>query len=80
LSKLLLKQERWAEAQATFKKALLTDPNSPEIHLQLGFVLAKQRQLSQAATYFEKALKLRPGDPDAQRNLTIIQGLINGGQ
>ena len=80
LSKLLLKQERWAEAQATFEKALLTDPNSPEIHLQLGFVLAKQRQLSQAATYFEKALKLRPGDPKAQRNLTIIQGLINGGQ
>ena len=80
MSKLLLKQERWAEAQATFEKALLADPNSPDIHLQLGFVLAKQGQLSQAATYFEKALKLRPGDPDAQRNLTIIQGLINGGQ
>jgi tetratricopeptide (TPR) repeat protein len=80
LSKLLLKQERWAEAQAAFEKALLADPNSPDIHVDLGFVLAKQEQLSQAATYFEKALKLRPGDPDAQRNLTIIQGLINGGQ
>ena len=80
MSKLLLKQERWAEAQATFEKALAADPDSPDILVNLGLALAKQGQLPRSVNYFEKALKLQPGHPNAQRNLTIIRGLINGGQ
>lgn len=80
LGRILLKMERWAEAQSILEKALAVDPDSANIHVNLGFALAKQGQLPLAVAHLEKALEIQPGHPDAQRNLTTLRRVMNGGQ
>ena len=80
LSQLLLKLERWPEAQTSLEKALKLNPNSPNHCSSLGFALAKQGQLQQAVEHLEQALKLEPTHADARRNLTTIRRLIEQGQ
>jgi Flp pilus assembly protein TadD len=61
-----------------FEEALRLRPESPEVHNNLGLVLAQQGRLDAAAAHFREALRLRPGFQDAQLNLARAQALLGG--
>jgi tetratricopeptide (TPR) repeat protein len=72
---LLLSLDRPAEAIAHFERAIPNaDPRQlPDLHNQLGVLLAGQGQLQQAAAHFEEALRLRPEFAAARANLARIR-------
>jgi anaphase-promoting complex subunit 6 len=56
------KQERYEEALAFFKQALVLSPLNPSTYSSIGFVMSLTNDLSGAVEYFHKALGLRPED------------------
>lgn len=56
------KQERYKEALAYFKQALVLSPLNPSTYSSIGFVMSLTNDLSGAVEYFHRALSLRPED------------------
>lgn len=80
LSKLLVKQNRHAEAArvaAHHEKALASHANKKlgdyTAEVQLGLVQARQGNIKQAAVHFEKAVRLAPHSAAALNNLASAQ-------
>ncbi|MGH7827962.1 MAG: cytochrome c-type biogenesis protein CcmH [Candidatus Binatia bacterium] len=55
----------WPKAIETFKKVLAADPNHPEAHSYMGFILVQAGHGDGALTAFEKALSIAPNLPMA---------------
>jgi Flp pilus assembly protein TadD len=56
---------RFAEAVASFRRAVDTRPDFPEAWNELGFALRQTGQFPDALKAYEQALRLRPDFPEA---------------
>ena len=65
----LEKQGRTAEAIASFKSALKTNPNDAKACEGLGNMLVESGQVTEALVYLQKAVDLEPANPTAHYNL-----------
>ncbi len=57
------------EALRYFEEAVRLNPNYPEAHNNLGYILAGRKNLAEAIPHYLAALKNRPRYPDALNNL-----------
>jgi Tfp pilus assembly protein PilF len=58
LTRLLLKVDRLADAEAVARAALAADPHNPDAHATLGAMFAEQERWFEAAVHFERAVSL----------------------
>jgi cytochrome c-type biogenesis protein CcmH len=58
-------KQDWAKAIESFKKALAIDPNQPEAHAYMGFILIQAGHADGALVAFDKALSVVPNFPMA---------------
>ncbi len=54
-------QDKFAEAETAYRKAIELEPNNPKLHNVLGAVLKDQKKLKDAEREYQKAVKLEPG-------------------
>jgi tetratricopeptide (TPR) repeat protein/serine/threonine protein kinase len=59
----LLAQGKLAEAEASFRKAVLLRPKEPRLHRQLGEILFRLDKREEAVAYFTRARELLPDQP-----------------
>lgn len=62
-------EERWSEAEASFRRAASLAPDNAQILHNLGICIMNQGKLDEAIGVFEKELELSPGNDE-------LQGLI----
>jgi tetratricopeptide (TPR) repeat protein len=67
-----MNQQKFAEAQKYFEKALAADPKFAIARLNLGISLLSQQKLERARAALEEATRLLPNDPYAWYNLGLI--------
>jgi tetratricopeptide (TPR) repeat protein len=67
-----MNQQKGAEAQKYFERALSADPNFAAARLNLGVALLAQQKLEQARTALEEAAAKLPDDPFAWYNLGLV--------
>ena len=72
------RQQRYAEAEALFRRALQIDPNSASAHRGLGSALVAENQPEKAVEQFKAALDLAPADVALKVELARLYG--SGGQ
>lgn len=60
-----------AAAEAAFRRALASEPQSIEILNDLAIALARQNKEAEAIATYRQALKIKPGDAITSRNLAI---------
>ncbi len=60
LGNILRVQHRLDEAEQMYRRALLSQPNSPEPYCNLGLLLAEQGQLDEAIRLYQRGLVLAP--------------------
>jgi Flp pilus assembly protein TadD len=73
----LLRKTSPAEAEEHYRAALGFDPSCAEAHNNLGNLLRQQGRLDEAMTHIRTALRLKPDYQDAQRNLRILEKVMN---
>ena len=57
-------KQDWPKAIEAFKQALAVDPNQPEAHAYMGFILVQAGHADGALLAFEKALAVAPNLAD----------------
>src|SRR5277367_2632005 len=67
-----MNQQKGAEAQKYFERALAADPNFAAARLNLGVALLAQQKLDQARAALEEAAAKLPDDPFAWYNLGLV--------
>jgi Tfp pilus assembly protein PilF len=67
-----MNQQKFAEAQKYFEKALAADPNFTVARLNLGISLLSQQKLEEARAALEGATQKLPNDPYAWYNLGLV--------
>src|SRR6266436_1973854 len=67
-----MNQQKFAEAQKYFEKALAGDPKFAIARLNLGISLLSQQKLEDARAALEEATRARPKDPYAWYNLGLV--------
>src|SRR6266478_8240583 len=67
-----MNQQKFAEAQKYFEKALAADPKFAIARLNLGIALLSQQKLEAARAALEEATHLLPKDPYAWYNLGLV--------
>src|SRR5258705_5778049 len=67
-----MNQQKFAEAQKYFEKALAADPKFAVARLNLGIALLSQQKLVPARASLEEATRLLPNDPYAWYNLGLV--------
>jgi tetratricopeptide (TPR) repeat protein len=67
-----MNQQKGAEAQKYFERALAADPNFAAARLNLGVALLAQQKLDQARAALEEAASKLPDDPFAWYNLGLV--------
>lgn len=73
---LLASQERYSEAEALFRHALLSDPSNAATHFNLGFALDKLGRHEDAVVALREATRLRPGLDRAWYGLGMAQAAL----
>jgi Flp pilus assembly protein TadD len=68
----LHKQNRTAEAETLYRKALLLDPTYEITHYNLGLIAGQAGRLAEARSQLEEAIRLNPGYSEAHNNLGIV--------
>jgi cytochrome c-type biogenesis protein CcmH/NrfG len=68
--------QNWPKAIEAFKQALAIDPNQPEAHAYMGFILVQAGHADGALLAFDKALAVAPNLPIALwgKGMTLYQG------
>src|SRR4029077_10740488 len=68
-------KQDWTKAIDAFKKALASDPNQPEAHAYMGFILVQAGHADGALMAFDKALAVAPNLPMALwgKGMTLYQ-------
>ncbi|PIQ25991.1 hypothetical protein COW36_02715 [bacterium (Candidatus Blackallbacteria) CG17_big_fil_post_rev_8_21_14_2_50_48_46] len=61
----LLAEERFAEAEEQFKKAIALNPNNTDAHFRLGFTYVSQKNYSRAIEVFEQLILMDPENLNA---------------
>ena len=61
------------EAIEHWERALQIEPDSAEVHYDLGLALEQTGQPEDAIEHYEQALRLRPDYPEARQALTRLQ-------
>jgi Flp pilus assembly protein TadD len=69
-----LKAGQNAEAEALFKEVLLTTPNLPEAHYNLGYLYMKRSDHPAAEAAFRRAIELEPAKSDSYIALAGLLG------
>ena len=69
-------KQDWPKAIEAFKQALTADPNQPEAHVYMGFILIQAGHADGALLAFDKALAIAPNLPLALwgKGMTLYQG------
>src|SRR4029077_17968706 len=69
-------KQDWPKAIEAFKQALAADPNQPEAHAYMGFILVQAGHADGALMAFDKALAIAPNLPMALwgKGMTLYQG------
>jgi len=67
-----MNQQKFAEAQKYFEKALAADPKFAIARLNLGISLLSQQKIEAARAALEEATRLLPKDPYAWYNLGLV--------
>jgi Tfp pilus assembly protein PilF len=67
-----MNQQKFADAQKNFEKALAADPNFAVARLNLGVALLSQQKLDAARSALEQAARQLPQDPFAWYNLGLV--------
>jgi cytochrome c-type biogenesis protein CcmH len=69
-------KQDWPKAIEAFKQALAADPNQPEAHTYMGFILVQAGHADGALLAFDKALAMAPNLPMALwgKGMTLYQG------
>ena len=70
--------ERYAEAEASYRKVTVLDPNHARAHNNLGCMLHMQGKLDAALACYRKALELDPQQPEANKNYAALAGADAG--
>lgn len=78
LGLLASRQEHYADAIASYNKALVLAPNMPGLQMNLGLVLFKANQFPAAIKNFSALLSLHP-DAATVNHLTILLGMAHFG-
>jgi len=68
------RQQRYAEAEALFRRALQINPNSASAHRGLGSALVAENQPEKAIDQFKAALDLAPADVALKVELARLYG------
>jgi len=68
MGQVLTKQERWQEAQAIYVDMLRKDPNFPEAHTKLSFILYRVDDPEAALREANTAPEETPNNPEAYKN------------
>ena len=68
-------KQDWPKAIEAFKKVIAVDPNQPEAHAYMGFILVQAGHADGALMAFDKALSLAPNFPMALwgKGMTLYQ-------
>jgi Tfp pilus assembly protein PilF len=69
-----MEQGKLDEAADEYRAALRSKPRSPEIHANLGAVLALQGRRQEAMDEFNEALRLAPNFTQAKERLKALTG------
>jgi tetratricopeptide (TPR) repeat protein/4-hydroxybenzoate polyprenyltransferase/SAM-dependent methyltransferase len=72
LGNALVRQNRFADAQATYQTALQFRPNNVEIHLALGKALEKDKKWDEAFATYQRAISLNPNYSWSHKHLGDI--------
>ncbi len=69
-------KQDWPKAIEAFRQALAADPNQPEAHAYMGFILLQADHADGALMAFDKALAVAPNLPMALwgKGMTLYQG------
>lgn len=62
----------FAEAQRSFEKAIVLEPNNPSVLLNLGIVHARAGRVSDSERWFRKVLEVAPENADAHSSLGVL--------
>jgi tetratricopeptide (TPR) repeat protein len=60
------------EAASEYRAVLPFEPNSAEVHYNLGLALAKLQRRAEAERQFREVLRIAPGAADAHNNLGVL--------
>jgi Flp pilus assembly protein TadD len=72
LARVLLKQQKWAEALAAYSRIAQIAPEHVESQRAIGIAADQLGRFEIAKAAFERALALQPGDPGILRNLGVL--------
>jgi Flp pilus assembly protein TadD len=70
-------EDRFAEAEAAYRKAVKAEPNNAKLHNMLGAVLKDQKKLKEAEKAYRKAVELEPNGAEWHTDLgqiLLVQG------
>lgn len=77
IGELLRRQEHWAQAVAIYSEVLRKDPDFPETHTKLAYVLYRAGEQEQAAREAKTALARTPNNAEAHKNLGLVFGMVD---
>lgn len=72
---ILLRQQKYAEAEKALRAALKANPGSPYAHNLLGIALREQGKFTDAKAAYQAAIALDPGYAKAHFNLGVLADL-----
>ena len=72
---MLIRQQRWIDAESALRSALRLDPKNDMAHSNLGVALATTRDIDGAIAEFREALRLNPTSADAHANPGTALGI-----
>lgn len=62
----------YGEAAASYKRAIVCEPNDPMIHLNLGIVYQLQEQYDEAIAAYKRSIALSPNNAEAHSRLGSV--------
>ena len=71
---ILVRMERFVEAEESLRRAVALNPNYVAAHFMLGEVALRMGRTDEAVGHFREVLRLNPGDPAATGRLREITG------
>ena len=71
---ILIRMERFAEAEESLRRAIALSPNYVAAHFMLGEIALRMGRTDEAVAHFREVLRLNPGDAAATDRLREITG------
>jgi tetratricopeptide (TPR) repeat protein len=74
LGRLFEGDERYADAETSYREVVKLAPRNAKGHTNLGCSLHFQGRIDEAVACYRQALQLEPGQPEALRNFALVAG------